>query len=103
MDPAAPRRYDRRVSGKGEGAPDVEPHLTLPPTSEERLAALEAERELERAAIQDLEATLRDAVGAGVITNERARFRRSVFLGFVLGFMGLFTLGFLLLARMGPC
>jgi len=87
VDRAPARRYDLEVSGKFEGAPELGPHLKLPPTAVERLAALEAERERERAAIQDLEAKLREAGAGRTLMNERGRFRGMIPLGFLLGVM----------------
>jgi hypothetical protein len=87
VDRAAARRYDPSVSGRIEGTPDVEPHLTLPPSAEERLAELEAERERELAAIRDLEARLRVADEGRTLLNERGRFRGMIPLGFFLGVM----------------
>jgi hypothetical protein len=84
VDLAAAQRYDPGVSGKAEGAPDVEPHLTLPPTAAERLAALEAERDRERAAIRDLETKLAEAAVGRALLNESGRFRGMVVLGFSL-------------------
>jgi hypothetical protein len=76
------------VSGRSKGTPDVEPQLTaaltVPPTAPERLAALEAERDRERAAIQELEADLRTAAGGRPVMDAAERFRRTVALAFGL-------------------
>ena len=77
------------MSGRTQGTPEIEaqptPALTVPPTAAERLAALEAERERERAAIQDLEADLRKASDGRARLNAAGRFRQTVLLGFGLG------------------
>ena len=81
------------MSGRNEGKPGVEPRatttpavtLTVPATAAERLAELEAARDRERAAIQDLEADLRKAAGGRPVLNAADRFRRTVVLGFSLG------------------
>jgi anti-sigma factor RsiW len=87
VDRAAARRYDLDVSGRSEGTPDVEPHLTLPPSAAERVAALEAERDRERAAIKELEAKLAEAAANRAVIDERNRFRGMIPLGFFLGVM----------------
>jgi hypothetical protein len=92
VDREAAGRYDLSVSGRIEGTPDAEPQLTLPPAAAERLAELEAERERELAAIQDLEEKLRVADEGRTLMNERGRFRGMIPLGFFLGVM--FVIGF---------
>jgi hypothetical protein len=75
------------VSGRNEGRPDPEPQLpalTVPPTAAERLAGLEAERDRERAAIQDLQADLRKAARGRSLLDEGGRFSRTVVMGFSL-------------------
>jgi hypothetical protein len=72
------------VSGRREGTPEVEAQLTVPPTAAERLAALEAERDSERKAIQELEADLRKAGGGRPPMDAAERFRRTVALAFGL-------------------
>jgi hypothetical protein len=73
------------VSGRIESAPDVEPHLTLPPSAAERVTALEAERAREWAAIRDLEASLREVAANREDRNERGRFFAMIPLGFSFG------------------
>ena len=72
------------MSGKADGRSEVELGLTVPPTAAERLAALEAERDRERAAIQELEANLRKAGGGRPVMDAAERFRRTVALAFGL-------------------
>jgi hypothetical protein len=80
------------VSGRNDGRWDVEPELSVPLTAAERLTALEAARDRERATIQDLEADLRKAAGG---RKAAGRFRGTVVLGFSVGALlvtGLITL-----------
>ena len=73
------------MSGGNQRRPEVEPQLIVPPTAAEQLAALEAARDRERAAIQDLEADLQKAAGGRAALNAAERFKRTVALGFSLG------------------
>jgi hypothetical protein len=78
------------------GIVDHGPRLRIGPTPAERLAALETERDRERAAVSDLEAKLRILSAKRAVANERGRYRRTVGLGFILGLVGLIG-GFYLL------
>jgi hypothetical protein len=100
VEAAAGRRYDRCVSGEIERVPEVEPQLTLPPSAAERLAALEAERGRELAAIQELEGKLREAAACRELMNERGRFRGMIPLGFFLG-LAMVTVFVVLLSGVG--
>ena len=57
----------------------------LPPSAAERVAALEAERAREWAAIRELEANLREAAANREVRNERSRFFAVIPLGFSVG------------------
>jgi hypothetical protein len=72
-----------------ENEPSLALSLNVAPTSDERLAALEDERDREQAAVRDLEARLAEAVANRSALNERARFRRTLLVTFVLGVLGL--------------
>ena len=79
----------------------MEPHFTLPPSAAERLAALEAERDRERAAIRELEEQLRETAASRTVMNERGRFRRMIPLGFFLAVMTVIGLAVFLSGRAG--
>jgi hypothetical protein len=89
------------VSDAAGKEPSLAASLRVRPTSEERLAALEAEREREQAAVRELEVRLTEVKAAGELLNEDRRFRQAFWMTFVLGVLGV-VLAFFLMVR-GVC
>lgn len=81
--------------------PNLARSLNLPPTADERLEALEAERDREQAAVRDLEQGLKEAAASRAVLDERGRYRRTVRLAFVLTLLGMVL--FLFLTFAGVC
>jgi len=84
------------VSEVAGDEPSLAASLRVAPTSDERLAELEAEREREQAAVRDLETKLAEVATSRSLLNEQARFRRAVLTTYVLAVLGL-VFGFLTL------